>query len=154
MAPRGELAEYRHVVDQHEMVGAPLVVGGVRYEMLDALKTWRIEADVDAVARTCHRGTERLARSAWPSTYSSTPSPPPWAPTDRGRLGPGVIEAAAAAGTTGKGHLEQAGRWTGSMTIDGVPHAWSGAHGNRDRSLGSAPLGGSADVALVQHQHR
>ncbi|HVA05115.1 MAG TPA: phosphotransferase, partial [Acidimicrobiales bacterium] len=45
--PGGELAEYRHVVDQHEMVGPPLEVGGVRYELIDALKTWRIVADVD-----------------------------------------------------------------------------------------------------------
>src|SRR6267142_5459779 len=40
--PGGQLAEYRHVVDQHEMVGSPLVVGGVRYQLVDALKTWRI----------------------------------------------------------------------------------------------------------------
>ena len=48
------------------MVGAPLVVGGVRYELVDALKTWRIEADVDAVACTCHSwdGAARPVRLA------------------------------------------------------------------------------------------
>ena len=33
--------------------------------------------------------------------------------------GPKSAEAAAAAGTVGKGHLEQAGRWTGTLTVDG-----------------------------------
>jgi hypothetical protein len=46
--PGGELAEYRHTVDQHEMVGSPLVVGGVRYELLEAMESWRILADADA----------------------------------------------------------------------------------------------------------
>lgn len=51
-------------------------------------------------------------------------------------------QAAAATGTTGKGHLEQAGRWTGLVTVDGVVHTWSAAHGNRDRSWGPRRWGG------------
>ena len=56
--------------------------------------------------------------------------------------GPKSAEAAAAAGTVGKGHLEQAGRWTGTLTVDGTRHEWHGAHGNRDRSWGPRRWGG------------
>jgi len=140
--PGGELAEYRHVVDQHEMVGSPLVVGGVRYELVDALKSWRIVADVEAVARPCHPsdvGTHpvRLAADVLFDAVS------PAVGTDGQQSGrPRSDQAAAAAGTTGKGHLEQAGRWTGSMTVEGVPHTWNAAHGNRDRSWGPRRWGG------------
>ena len=58
------------------------------------------------------------------------------------RGGPRSAEAAAAAGTVGKGHLEQAGRWTGSLTVDGVRSEWQGALGNRDRSWGPRRWGG------------
>ncbi len=56
--------------------------------------------------------------------------------------GPKSAEAVAAAGTVGKGHLEQAGRWTGWLEVDGVRHEWKGAHGNRDRSWGPRRWGG------------
>jgi hypothetical protein len=42
----------------------------------------------------------------------------------------------------GKGHLEQAGRWTGWLEVDGVRHEWKDAHGNRDRSWGPRRWGG------------
>ncbi|HTU39581.1 MAG TPA: hypothetical protein VMF35_16395, partial [Acidimicrobiales bacterium] len=51
-------------------------------------------------------------------------------------------EAAAAAGTVGKGHLEQAGRWTGTLRVGDTTHEWRGAHGNRDRSWGPRRWGG------------
>jgi hypothetical protein len=140
--PGGELAEYRQVIDQHGMVGPPLTVGGVRYELVDALKSWRIVADVDAMARTCQpsNGVARPVRLAIDVQFDALS---PGVGTDgQGAAGPRSDQAAAAAGTTGKGHLEQAGRWTGSMTIDGVPHTWSGAHGNRDRSWGPRRWGG------------
>jgi hypothetical protein len=140
--PGGELAEYRHVVDQHEMVGSPLVVGGVRYELVDALKTWRIEADVDAVARSCQPadGATRPVHLAVDVQFDAVT---PAVGTDgQGTAQPGSDQAKAASGTTGKGHLEQAGRWTGSVTIDGTAHTWNGAHGNRDRSWGPRRWGG------------
>jgi hypothetical protein len=56
--------------------------------------------------------------------------------------GAGSAQAAAAAGNVGKGHLEQAGRWTGWLEVDGVRHEWKGAHGNRDRSWGPRRWGG------------
>jgi hypothetical protein len=140
--PGGDLAEYRHTVDQREMVGSPLVVGGVRYELLEAMQSWRILADVDAAARTCHPsdgGTRPVHLSMDVRFEAITPA----VGTDGQHSGgPRSDQASAAAGTTGKGHLEQAGRWTGSMTIDGIAHTWSGAHGNRDRSWGPRRWGG------------
>ena len=134
--PGGELAEYRHVVDQHEMVGAPLSVGGVRYELLDPMKAWRIVADVDAMARPCRPSngeTHPVQLSLDVRFDAITPA----VGTDGQQTGgPRSDEASAATKTTGKGHLEQAGRWTGSVTIDGEVHKWSAAHGNRDRSWG------------------
>jgi hypothetical protein len=56
--------------------------------------------------------------------------------------GPKSAEAVAAAGTVGKGHLEQAGRWTGFLEVDGARYEWRGAHGNRDRSWGPRRWGG------------
>jgi hypothetical protein len=134
--PGGELAEYRHVADQHEMVGPPLVVGGIRYELVDALKTWRIVAEVYSVARACHPsgGETHPVHLAVDVRFDALS---PAVGTDgQGTGGPRSDQAAAAAGTTGKGHLEQAGRWAGTMTIDGVVQRWAGARGNRDRSWG------------------
>jgi hypothetical protein len=57
---------------------------------------------------------------------------------------PKSAQAASAAGTVGKGHLEQAGRWSGWLEVDGVRHTWEGARGNRDRSWGPRRWGGPA----------
>jgi len=62
--------------------------------------------------------------------------------TDGQPSGPKSAEAAAAAGTVGKGHLEQAGRWSGALTVGGERHEWLGALGNRDRSWGPRRWGG------------
>jgi hypothetical protein len=140
--PGGDLAEYRHVVDQHEMVGSPLVVGGVRYELLDAMRSWRIVADVDAEARAC-RPSERGTRPVHLAVDAQFDAVSPAVGTDGQQTGgPRSDQAQAATTTTGKGHLEQAGRWTGSVTVDGVVHEWSAARGNRDRSWGPRRWGG------------
>ena len=57
--------------------------------------------------------------------------------------GPKSAEAAAAAGTVGKGHLEQAGRWTGfARRSTARVTSGAGPHGNRDRSWGPRRWGG------------
>ena len=40
--PDGDLGEYRSVKEQREMVDTELEVGAVRYEMLEALQSWRL----------------------------------------------------------------------------------------------------------------
>jgi hypothetical protein len=140
--PDGDLAEYRHKVDRHEMTGPPLVVGGVRYELVEPMQSWRIVADVDAVARSCHPsdGSTRPVHLSIDVRFDAVS---PAVGTDGQQTGgPRSDQASAAAGTTGKGHLEQAGRWTGSVTVDGKAHTWGVAYGNRDRSWGPRRWGG------------
>lgn len=140
--PGGGLAEYRHVIDQHEMVGSPLVVGGVRYEMLEAMRSWRIVADVDAVARG-RPSTEAPADPVHVTLDAEFDALTPAVGTD-GQTGgrPRSEQASAATGTTGKGHLEQAGRWRGSLGVDRSAHTWTESYGNRDRSWGPRRWGG------------
>jgi len=140
--PGGDLAEYRHVVGCHEVPEAPLVVGGVRYELLEPMRRWRVVADVEASARRCHPsdGLHRPVAVTLDATFDALT---PAVGTDgEGRGGPGSAQSGAAAATTGKGHFEQAGRWTGSLTVDGVAYGWDDARGNRDRSWGPRRWGG------------
>jgi hypothetical protein len=141
--PGGELAEYRWIKEQHEMVDSVLEVGAVRYEMLEALESWRLTMDGDVDARPCVRGDEskRQVHLAMDVRFDAV-TPAIGTDGQGGAAGPKSAEAAAAAGTVGKGHLEQAGRWTGWIEVDGVRHEWKGAHGNRDRSWGPRRWGG------------
>src|SRR6266550_4246240 len=58
----------------------------------------------------------------------------------QGRVGAGA--SAATRASVGKGHLEQAGRWSGWIEADGVRHALGEARGNRDKSWGPRRWGG------------
>ena len=144
--PGGELGEYRCIEEQRGPADSPLEVGGVRFEMLDAMKSWRITADVDAVARTCRTldgpATDEASRPVQLNVNIRFDAISPAVGTDGQAGGPRTRQASAAAGTTGKGHLEQAGSWTGSVAVDGVTHRWEGALGNRDRSWGPRRWGG------------
>jgi hypothetical protein len=140
--PGGELGEYRFVKEQHDMVDSVLEVGAVRYDMLEALQSWRLTMDGEVQARPCVRGETAThpVRVALDVRFDAVT---PAIGTDgQPSGGPKSAEAAAAAGTVGKGHLEQAGRWTGTLTVDGTSHEWQGAHGNRDRSWGPRRWGG------------
>jgi hypothetical protein len=154
--PDGRVAEYRSVKEQHEMVDSVLEVGGVRYEMLSALGSWRLTMDADAPARPCTTGGRPADDGPEPPPAGSVhlafdvrfDAVTPAIGTDgqRGADGhagrPASAQAVAAAGTVGKGHFEQAGRWTGWLSVDGARLAWQGAHGNRDKSWGPRRWGG------------
>ncbi len=140
--PGGELGEYRWLKEQRTMVDTVLEVGDVCYEMLEAGQSWRLRMEGEVQARPCVRGetTTHPVPVALDARFDALT---PAIGTDgQPRGGPRSAEAAAAAGTVGKGHLEQAGRWTGSLTVDGVRHEWHGALGNRDRSWGPRRWGG------------
>jgi len=139
--PGGGLAEHRGVKEQHEMVDTVLEVGPVRYEMLAPLESWRLTMDTDIPARACTPGAE-VTHTAHVALDVRFDAVTPAIGTDGQPRGTRSKEAAAAAGTVGKGHLEQAGRWTGWLEVDGVRSVWSGAHGNRDRSWGPRRWGG------------
>ena len=132
--PGGDLAEYREVRAQSEMVDTVLGVGEVRYEMLEPLRSWRITTHAVAPARPCRGGgTGRDVDLALDVRFDALT---PGIGTDGQSRGSRSAEAAAAASAVGKGHLEQAGRWTGWLEVDGRRHHWDGALGNRDRSWG------------------
>jgi len=155
--PDGRVAEYRSVKEQGEMVDTVLEVGGARYEMLAPLRSWRLTLDDMSPVRSCSTGAGDDATTA-PDTPADVPvhlaldvrfdALTPAIGTDGqrgadGRSGrPKSAEAVAAAGTVGKGHFEQAGRWTGWVEVDGVRHDWQVAHGNRDKSWGPRRWGG------------
>jgi hypothetical protein len=134
--PGGDLAEYRARKEQREMVDTTLDVGAVRYEMLDALRSWRVVADADVPVRPCAQrsATTRTARVGLDLRFEALT---PAIGTDgQRRAGPRSAESAAAAGTVGKGHFEQAGAWSGWLSVDGRRLAWDGSLGTRDRSWG------------------
>ncbi len=167
--PDGDLGEYRSVKEQREMVDTVLEVGAVRYEMLEALQSWRLTMEGEVRARPCARPGVRATDGDGASASASASAPDadraersdraeravpvvldvrfdavtPAIGTDgQGGGGPKSAQAAHAAGTVGKGHLEQAGRWTGTLSVDGTVLEWRGAHGNRDRSWGPRRWGG------------
>jgi hypothetical protein len=139
--PDGELAEYRAVKEQREMVDTDLVVGDVRYEMLKPMSAWRITMDGVASARPCVRGSAS-SRDVPISLDLRFDAISPPIGTDGQGSGPRTAEAAAASGSVGRGHLEQSGSWSGWLVIDGKRVTWSHALGNRDRSWGPRRWGG------------
>jgi hypothetical protein len=140
--PRGSLGEYRAVKEQHEIVDSLLEVGAVRYEMLEAMRSWRLTLDAEVATRPCTRGSESDHQAKVQLDLRFDALTPAIGTDGQSADRQRSAEAAAAAGTTGKGHFEQAGSWTGWLEIDGKRHAWNGAHGNRDRSWGPRRWGG------------
>ena len=140
--PGGGLGEYHAVKEQRTMVDTVLEVGDVRYEMLEATQTWRLTMDGSVAARPCRRGEETSHPVEVTLDVRFEAVTPAIGTDGQPSGGPKSAEAAAASGTVGKGHLEQAGRWTGTLTVDGTVHEWRGAHGNRDRSWGPRRWGG------------
>ena len=140
--PGGRLAEYRAVKEQREMVDTVLEVGDVRYEMLEPMRTWRLTFDGTAPERACTRGSisDHEARIRLDLRFDSLT---PAIGTDGQASGHRRSgESTDAAGTTGKGHYEQAGTWTGWLEVDGRRLTWDGALGNRDGSWGPRNWGG------------
>ncbi len=140
--PGGDLGEYRAVKEQRTMVDTVLEVGDVRYEMLEATRAWRLTMDGTVAARPCVRGVEDTHPVAVTLDVRFDAVTPAIGTDGQPRGGPRSAEARAASGSVGKGHLEQAGTWTGTLTVDGTAHEWQGAHGNRDRSWGPRRWGG------------
>jgi hypothetical protein len=140
--PGGELGTYHWVKEQREMVDSLLGVGAVTYEMLEPGRSWRLSMDDVVQARPCVRGATEThpVKVALDVRFDAITSA---IGTDgQSGGGPKTAQAAAASGTVGRGHLEQAGRWTGTLTVDGVAHEWERARGNRDRSWGPRRWGG------------
>jgi hypothetical protein len=137
--PHGEMARLGGTRPEHRVVDEDLEAGGLRYERLAPMSRWRLIADGDATVTCANgRGDSRTARVAMDATFTALM---PAIGTDGlGRLGAGP--SAATGRTVGKGHLEQAGRWSGSIEVDGHRHEFVEGRGNRDKSWGPRRWGG------------
>jgi hypothetical protein len=132
--PGGGLAHLGGVKEQRVMVDDDLEVGPIRYERLAPLKQWRITASGDAstfdgsVAVACDVVFDALTPAMGGDGQGQAP----------------VDDAAAQTRlSVGKGHLEQAGRWSGWIDVAGTRHELSSeARGNRDKSWGPRRWGG------------
>lgn len=146
--PGSELATVFGVREQREMIDAGLEVAGVAYERVVPLKEWRLTCDAEARVRDLadpDRGL-RVTRLGMELTFSAlTPAIGVDGQGGAGGRGAGADDSARAstAGTVGKGHLEQAGAWSGWIEADGDRHTFgSDARGNRDKSWGPRRWGG------------
>ena len=133
--PGQGFAEYRFVRDQREMTDTVFEVGGVRYEMLEPMQRWRLTAECEALT---HEGTP--VPIALDVTFDALIPAVGVDGQSRSERSGGA--ASSTAQSVGKGHLEQAGRWTGTLTVDGGAHEWGDARGNRDKSWGPRRWGG------------
>src|SRR4051794_38603712 len=138
--PGGGLAGLGFRREQKVMIDDDLVVGPISYERLAPLKQWRIKVDGDAAAgHTGSRGGDTV-HVAMEATFDAlTPA------YGGDRQGKEAADASSAQTrlSVGKGHLEQAGRWTGWIEVDGVRHTFGPeARGNRDKSWGPRRWGG------------
>lgn len=127
--PGGGLDHLRWVREQKEMIERDLDVGPVRYQLVEPMRAWRLTASGEG--------------SAGPISMDVTfDALMPAIGTDgQGREGSG--SSAATGQVVGKGHLEQAGRWTGWIeTSTGRRDLTAEARGNRDKSWGPRRWGG------------
>lgn len=131
--PGRRIAFVRETREQHEMCGSPLEVGGVRYECLEPGRRWHLRADCTARAIDPGDGSSREIALALDLHFDALI--PMIGVDGQGRAGQGA--SAAAGQATGKGHLEQSGRWRGWIEADGQRSVFGEeARGNRDKSWG------------------
>jgi hypothetical protein len=136
--PDNELAHAIHIRECREMTDSELEVGGVRYERIEPMQRWHITADTDAIVRNLDDEATRPAHLACDLAFDAFM--PAIGVDGQGSEGRGV--SASTRQSVGKGHLEQAGRWTGWIEADGVRHELGDARGNRDKSWGPRRWGG------------
>jgi len=143
--PDNQFAHVIAVKEQKNMVDVDLDVGGISYARVEPLTRWRLTADVDAQARDLANAsaTPRPTHLALDVTFDALT--PAVGVDGQGREAERHERSGASAATSasvGKGHLEQAGRWTGWIEADGVRHDLVDARGNRDKSWGPRRWGG------------
>jgi hypothetical protein len=143
--PGDRIAVVRGVREQRVMTDDDLDVGGVTYERVEPMQTWRLTADAEADVRGVGgspRETGRPARLRMDLTFDALT--PPIGTDGLARPDRSGAESAATATTVGKGHLEQAGRWSGSVSIEDSTWELDPAvsRGNRDKSWGPRRWGG------------
>src|SRR3954465_1531896 len=123
--PGGGLAHLRWVREQKEMVERDLEVGPVRYQLIEPMQRWRLTAN----------GGGDVALDV---TFDALM--PAIGADGQGRESSGSASAATGQ-SVGKGHLEQAGRWSGWIEVEGQRHVL-GPQARGNRAQASGPAGG------------
>lgn len=137
--PGDELATVGSIRPQQGMTDRDLEVGGIRYERIVPMCEWRLTAESEVTIRDLRgRRESRRGRIGLDLVFRALTGAV-------GSDGQGRAGAGASAETrrhVGKGHLEQAGSWTGWIAAD--DHRWelADARGNRDKSWGPRRWGG------------
>jgi hypothetical protein len=126
------IANVRGVRSCTEMTDADLSVGGVTYAREAPLRTWRLTgADVPS----------DVGPLSLDLTFSALT--PAIGVDGQGSSGASGAASSSTAASVGKGHLEQAGRWSGWVGLDGERWMFGDeARGNRDKSWGPRKWGG------------
>jgi len=131
--PDNEIAIVRTTREQKEMCESPLEVGGVRYEALEFGKRWRLTAECRG--QKYNLATREHAEIPVSLDLEFEALIPMIGVDGQGGSGSGASAKTGVA--TGKGHLEQSGRWKGWIEADGVRRTLGdSARGNRDKSWG------------------
>ena len=125
--------------EQKTMIDRMLDVGDMKYELIEPMKRWRIAGAGQARVSALETRATRQAEISMDVEFHALM---PAIGTDgQGKEGSGP--SAETRKSVGKGHLEQGGRWTGEISIDGVTHTLGpNARGNRDKSWGPRRWGG------------
>lgn len=143
--PGGRIAFYQAKREQKVMCEPPLEVGGVRYAGVAPGKRWQLSGQCEArIFSPSAKSQRRLhdETKAQVAVDLSFEALTPLIGVD-GQGGQGAGASVSTGTSTGKGHLEQAGRWRGTIEIDGQRHELGdGARGNRDKSWGPRRWGG------------
>lgn len=137
--PDMEIAHVGGVRPQTVMVDDDLAVGGVTYERVAPMKQWRLLCDgTAAVMDLAGRREGRTEHVAMDVTFDALT---PAIGTDgQEREGEGASKETRK--SVGKGHLEQAGRWSGWIEVADRRYELGEARGNRDKSWGPRRWGG------------
>jgi hypothetical protein len=133
--PESGLATVGGVRPQDVMIDDDLAVAGVCYQRVAPMREWRLTADAEG------RVEGRSAPVAVAVDLTFTALTPAIGTDGQGRASEGLTSETAR--TVGKGHLEQAGRWSGWVQVAGERYEWGPeARGNRDKSWGPRRWGG------------
>ncbi|MCU1352252.1 MAG: hypothetical protein JWM05_1461 [Acidimicrobiales bacterium] len=137
--PDGDVAHVRFEREQHTMIDTHLEVDGVSYDCITPMSEWRIRVVGHAFVQHLggNEGPDRVELAVDVRFHALTP-----AIGVDGQGGAQAKAAQAASASTGKGHLEQAGRWSGTVTIGGETLELVDGRGNRDKSWGPRSWGG------------
>ena len=122
--PDGRAGRLHELAACDSMVDSVLEVGGIRFEMVEPMRRWRLRAHGD-VGEGHHLAFDATFDALMPAIG-----------VDRTAASAGDEAIAAARASLATGHLEQAGAWTGSVTVGDDTFSLDGARGNRDKSWG------------------